>query len=517
MLLKPLPFQAQATASRRPVDRSGYGAARADGFSQSNEKVTPEIALTVPAVLAAFTILCEDIASLPLVLYQREADNDRSRAITHASYSLMHDAPNPEMSSMVFRELKMGHLLSWGNFFAQSILDQRGTIVELWPLRPDRMTVLRVDGEKVYHYVSTDDKPYTFLRDEILHIPAFGFDGLIGYSRIALARNAIGLALATEKYGSKFFANDARPGFVLKTPNTLSDTAYDRLNKDWDIIHQGSANAGKKAILEEGLDIGEIGFPPEDAQFIETQKWTVAQLARVFRVPPHMIGDVEKSTSWGTGIDSQEQGYVNHTLRPWTIRIEQALGLQLLLPNERRQYYWEHLFDALVRGDLQTRFETYVKAINNGIFAPNDALRKENMPTYPEGNQHWRPANMAPMESGQANPAPAQANAHPLFLDAAQRVLRREAGEVRDARQRWNTKGKGEKYAAWVGEFYKNEFPVFAAAVFHPLVEAQLITANQVEAAVRQFCEGRGELALEGADLPEYPASQFLEILMEAP
>ena len=189
MLLKPVSFRSQAPAAprTRPVDRSGYGSSRFDRTkkSQSEEEVTPEISLTVPAVLAAFTILCEDISSLPLVMYERGANEERSRAYASSYYGLMHDAPNPEMTNMVFRELKIGHMLAWGNFYAQKIIDRRGDVVELWPLRPDRMTVLRVEGEKIYHYVSSDGKPYTFLRDEILHIPAFGFDGLVGYSRIA--------------------------------------------------------------------------------------------------------------------------------------------------------------------------------------------------------------------------------------------------------------------------------------------------------------------------------------------
>lgn len=319
--------RAETTAPvSRPVDRSGYGSSRVREQSQSGEIITPEVSLTVPGVLAAFTILCEDISSLPLVLYERLPKEERERATGNPYYSLLHDEPNPEMTSMIFRELMLGHLLAWGNFYAQIILDRRGNVAELWPLRPDRMTVLRTNGEKTYVYLTSEMKPQVFLRDEILHIPAFGFDGLVGYSRIALARNSIGLAMSAEKYGSKLFANDARPALAIKHPQSLDDDAFKALNESWDKEFKGAENAHKKIILEEGMDIKEIGFPPEDVQFIDTQKWTVAQIARVFRVPPHMIGDVDRSTSWGTGIDSQEQGYVNHTLRPWTVRIEQSAG-----------------------------------------------------------------------------------------------------------------------------------------------------------------------------------------------
>ena len=522
MLLKPVLFRSQAPAAphTRPVDRSGAGSSRwRDEKSRSGETVTPEISLTVPAVLAAFTILCEDISSLPLVMYERGANEERSRAYTSSYYGLMHDTPNPEMTSMIFRELKIGHMLAWGNFYAQKIIDRRGDVAELWPLRPDRMTVQRVDGEKVYHYVSSDGQPVTFLRDEILHIPAFGFDGLVGYSRITLARNSIGLALSAEKFGSKFFENDARPGVVLKHPGELGENSYSRLQRDWEQQHKGAENAHKVAILEEGMDIAEIGFPPADAQFIETQKWTVAQIARVFRVAPHMIGDVERTTSWGTGIDSQEQGYVNHTLRPWTIRTEQALGQQLLLPEERKRYYWEHLFDALVRGDLRTRYATYAQAITNGIMNPNEARKKENMIPYDGGEIFTRQLNTGPaeqnVEGGTQKTQDVQTRSRPLFVDAAQRVLRRETGEVRDARQRWSAKGKAEKYVAWVDQFYKQDFPALALSAFQPLIEAGLVAESRVRSYLQIFCEARGELALEENDLPEFTADQFVHELME--
>ncbi len=514
MLLKPsqvFSARAEVQPPTRPVERNA--AVHLRGVrekSQSEEIITPETSLTVPAVLAAFTILCEDIASLPLVLYERGRDEERTRAVKSPYYSLMHDEPNPEHTSLQFREIKIGHMLAWGNFFSQIITDSKGNVAELWPLRPDRMTVKRVEGEKVYLYQSSDG-PRVFLRDEILHVPAFGFDGLVGYSRIALAKNSIGLAMATEKFGSKFFANDARPGIVLKHPETLSDTAYKRLGESWDEVYKGAEKSHKKAILEEGLDILEIGIPPEDAQYIETQRWTVAQIARVFRVPPHMIGDVDRSTSWGSGIDSQEQGYANHTLRPWTIRTEQSLAQQLLLPSERKIYYWEHLFDALVRGDIATRYEAYVKAITNGFMSPNEVRRKENMSPYDGGDVYVLPLNTGPANQETST----QARSRPLFTDAAQRAFRREYSELRDAGQRWLAKGKPEKYTAWVEQFYKRDFSAFALSVFQPLIDAGLTTAERVRLAFAQYCEARGELALDGPDLPEFTPGQFVDGLLE--
>lgn len=267
----------------------------------TGESVSVTGSLKVTAVLAGLTILCEDTASLPLILYKR-LERGKERAIRHPIYSLLHDMPNPEMTSMVFRELAMGHLVSWGNFYAQMIWDGRGTVRELWPFNPSRMEVFRDRDERKYIYTDTNGRKSAFRDEEILHIPAFGFDGLIGYSRISLARNAIGLSISAEKYGSKMFANDARPSVALKAKNRLTPEAQKNLRESWAQIYSGAGNAGKVAVLEQDLDIQEIGFPPEDAQFLQTREFQISEIARIFRIPPHMLGAVDRSTSWGSGI-----------------------------------------------------------------------------------------------------------------------------------------------------------------------------------------------------------------------
>ena len=477
MLIKPSDIQAANSARTpgKPVDRESYGhRGNMRETSYANETVTPEVALSVTAVMAAFTILAEDISSLPLILYRRDG-RIKTRDYDNPYYALLHDAPNPEHTSMIFRELMVAHLLGWGNFYAQLIINGAGDVEEMWPLRPDRMTVKRVKGEKLYDYVSTEGKQRVFFRDEILHIPAFGFDGLIGYSRIALARNAIGLAMSTERYGSKFFANDARPGVVLTHPSTLSDEAYDRIKKSWNENHQGADKAHNADILEEGMDLKTIGLPPEDSQFLETRKFQVTEIARIFRVPPHMIGDVEKSTSWGTGIDSQEQGYVNHNLRPWTRRIEQSLKQQVLLPEERKNRYWEHLFDDLQRGDLVTRYGAYAQAITNGIMSPNEVRERENMNPYPGGDVYLTPLNMtsSPRNTG-TEPQPARRNVlATLWHDAVQRAVKRETNDVRGAARRFLAKGQPEAFQQWLSQFYEVDHPEFLLRIFEPILQAQ--------------------------------------------
>ena len=456
----------------KPVDQND----RSDGRyvrerSESGEMITVEVALTVSAVLAAFTILSEDLSSIPLILYQRKAKG-KDRAWGSPYYRLMHDRPNAEHTSMIFRELMEGHLLGWGNFYGQLCWNSAGDVTDIWPLRPDRMFVERLNGQRIYRYSTADGKLRNFLSDSILHIPAFGFNGLTGLSRIAMARNSIGLAKSAEKFGSKFYENDARPGVAYKTDKKLSETAYNHLQESLVDDHAGADNSHKPMILEEGLTIQEIGIPPEDAQYLETRRFQVSEIARIFRVPPHMIGDVSGSTSWGSGIDSMEQGYVNHTLRPWAIRIEQCLDQQLLLEKDRGTQYFEHLFDALLRGDIATRYAAYASAIGSGWMNPNEARTRENMNPYDGGDEFTRPLNMRSATT--PAPSPTQAAAlEPLFDEATERVIRREMNDLRGAVRRRLAKDQPDAFWAWVDKFYSDEQPEFIKKAFGPVLAAQ--------------------------------------------
>jgi HK97 family phage portal protein len=444
--------------------------------AMTDEYITPEVSLTVPAVLAAFTIISEDIASLPLLLYAQRGRN-KFRAFDNPYYRLMKDRPNEEHTSMIFREIMLGHLLGWGNFYGQLVTDQRGTVTEIYPLRPDKMDVKRVDGQKVYIYTNTQNVKRTFLKDEILHIPAFGFDGMVGYSRIALMRNAIGLARASENFGSKFFKNDARPGTVLMSKKKMTPEGIKNLRESFTEVYAGQENRWKVAVLEEDMSIETIGIPPEDAQFLQTRTFQLGEIARAFRVPPHLIGDTERNTSWGTGIDSQEQGYVTHTLRPWTTRIEESLNSQVLLESDK-DYFFEHLFADLLRGDLSTRYEAYVKAINNGIMSPNEARSRENMNPYNGGDAFMRPANMVLVTGGGSNvPTPVQdpaANSalQPLWKDALNRVVKRELNDLNGAAKRYLAKDQTPAFQEWCKKFYGKDHAQFMAQQFAPLLDA---------------------------------------------
>jgi HK97 family phage portal protein len=349
------------------------------GSTSSGKTVNELTAMQTTAVYACVRILAETIASLPLHTYKYTASG-KEKAVSHQLYYLLHDEPNPEMTSFVFRETLMSHLLLWGNAYAQIIRDGRGRVLTLYPLLPDRMTVDRTSSGQLY-YEYRKDTGYAILRpEEVLHIPGLGFDGLIGYSPIAMAKNAIGMAIATEEYGAKFFANGASPGGVLEHPGVVKDPA--RIRESWNAVYQGSGNAHRVAVLEEGMKFQPIGIPPEQAQFLETRKFQINEIARIFRIPPHMIGDLEKSSF--SNIEQQSLEFVKYTLDPWVVRWEQAMQRALLSPGEKKDYFIKFNVDGLLRGDYQSRMNGYAVGRQNGWMSSNDIRELENLNRIPE-------------------------------------------------------------------------------------------------------------------------------------
>lgn len=378
----------------KPKNRVGGGWSFLFGGTTSGKAVNERTAMQTSAVYACVRILAESVAGLPLHVYERTANGSKSTKPSHPLYRLLHDEPNREMTSFVFRETLMSHLLLWGNAYAQIIRDGRGFPIALYPLLPDRMAVDRNEiGELVYTYQS-DKGQVKLRRENVLHIPGLGFDGLIGYSPIAMAKNAVGLALATEDYGAAFFANGANPGGVLEHPGVIKPEQADRLRESWQ-SQFGGANAHKVAVLEEGLKFHQMSIPPEQAQFLETRKFQINEIARIFRVPPHMVGDLEKSSF--SNIEQQSLEFVKYTLDPWVVRWEQSLQQALILPSEKATIFIKFNLDGLLRGDYQSRMQGYSTGIQNGFMSVNDVrgLEDMNLLTAEEGGDlHFVNGNM---------------------------------------------------------------------------------------------------------------------------
>ncbi|AHM57247.1 portal protein 2 [Peptoclostridium acidaminophilum DSM 3953] len=363
------------------------------GPTSSGKIVNERTAMQTTAVYSCLRILAETIASLPLHTYRR-TERGKEKASDHYLYYLLHDEPNPEMTSFVFRETLMGHLLLWGNAYAQIIRDGRGKVVALYPLMPDKMSVHRSDNGEIYYSYSKEGREHILRYWEVLHIPGLGFDGLVGYSPIAMAKNAIGMAIATEEYGAAFFNNGANPGGVLEHPGILKDPA--RVRDSWNSVYGGSGNAHKVAVLEEGMSFKPIGIPPEQAQFLQTRKFQINEIARIFRIPPHMIGDLEKSSF--SNIEQQSLEFVKYTLDPWVVRLEMAMKKALLSPGEKKEYLIKLNVDGLLRGDYASRMQGYSIGIQNGFLSPNDVRALEDMNTIEHGDVYAANGNLLKLE-----------------------------------------------------------------------------------------------------------------------
>jgi HK97 family phage portal protein len=467
--------------------------------SKAGVSVTADSALRSTAVWACIRLISETLASLPLFLYERVEPRGKERAAGHPVYKLLHDAPNPEMTSFAFREMLQAHLCGWGNCFAEIDYgpDGLGTGYPkgLWPLLPGNMVVERVSDKNSpqykqiqYRYTLPTGEQVILPNYRVLHIPGLSYNGLVGYSPIGMAREAIGLALATEEFGERFFSNGAHFGGFLSHPKTLSEGAQDRLLKKFEEKHQGLSNAMRLGILEEGLKYEKTGVDPQDAQFIEVRKFQISEIARFFHVPPHMIGDLEKATF--SNIEHQTIEFVVYTMRPWLVRWEQAISNKLLTAKDRSSFFAEFLVDGLLRGDSAARATYYNQMLMVGALSPNDIREKENMNPYEGGDKYFIPMNLEQVGGGQGESAAGKrlweipkeeeraaitgskkgalarykmAVAYkPLFEKAGQEIIKREKKNILKAAKEYLGQRSLSGWNDWTEAFYR-EFSEFIA------------------------------------------------------
>ena len=374
------------------------------GKSNSGKRVNDRTALQHTVVYACVRVLSEAIAQLPLHVY-KYTENGKERVPMHPLYFLLHDQPNPEMTSFIFRETLMSHLLIYGNAYAQIIRNGRGEVMGLYPLMPDKIKVDRDERNRLIYIYSRYDEANPNLKEQgdivlrqedVLHIPGLGFDGLVGYSPIAMAKNAIGISLACEEYGSTFFANGASPSGVLEHPGVIKNP--ERVREGWQRAYGGTHNAHRVCVLEEGMKYTPISIPNNEAQFLETRKFQVEEIARLYRVPLHMIGDLEHATF--SNIEQQSLEFVKYTLDPWLVRWEQSLQKALLSDSEKGQYFIKFNVEGLLRGDYASRMQGYATARQNGWMSANDIRELEDMNRIPDeegGNIYTLNGSMTPL------------------------------------------------------------------------------------------------------------------------
>lgn len=479
-------------------------------MAKSGIRISHASALSCTAYYAGVTLISQTLAQVPLPLY-RQLERGKEKAREHSLYSILHDAPNPYMSAYDFKETMQGHVVTWGNSFAE-IQWEGDSCTALWPLRPDRMSIVWKDGELWYVYSLASGEQVKVPHTNILHLRGFGGDGVIGYDNLTLAREAIGLAKATEEFGARFFSNGSQLNGVLMHPGQLKDTSRKNMRESWEEMHRGLSQSHRIAILEEGVKWEATGIPPENAQFLETRKFQTSEIARFLHIPPHMIGDLEKATY--SNIEHQGIEFVVYTMTPWFVRWEQAINQKLLSRADRQQYFTEFMVQGLLRGDSESRAKYYKDLFYIGAMSPNDIREKENENPIPGGDEYYVPLNMmavgkpsrAQNESeSRAESIPgekskkANAGLHRFRIAAAYKIPFHKAGqrivkaETETIRRSLNDMLPAEKaiskksineWFKWLDDFYKDFAPGIRtqiAPAIHILAEAiQEIAASEV-------------------------------------
>lgn len=360
--------------------------------SASGVAVTPETAMRCPTVYASVKVLAESVAQLPLHLYRRTTDGGKERAADHPLAALLHDQANDWTSAAEFRLFMQTALCLYGNAFA-FINRSGGKIAELIPIPSPNVTVEidKTTMEPIYKVSIGEAAPRVYDRSEIFHLRALGTSPYIGMSPVMQAKEAIGLALVMEEHGARIFSAGARPGGVFKYAKTLGPDAMKRLRDSFNAGHAGGENAGKTLILEDGMDFEPLQFNSVDLQFLELRRHQVAEIARVFRIPLHLLQELERATH--NNAESMGQQFLSLTLLPWLKLWEGAIRRALLTPEERAEYHPEFLTNDLARADLAARFDAYAKAVTNGLLSPNEVRSAENRAPYPGGDQFRLPLN----------------------------------------------------------------------------------------------------------------------------
>lgn len=392
------------------------------GTTDAGVLVGQDSAMRTSAVYGCVTLLAKICGSLPLKVYKRMSAGDSIEVPDAPTYYLLHDEPNPAMTSCIWREFLMANALLWGNAYAAIGRDNGNRIIDLFPIHASQVTPERLSsGRNRYTVRLSDGSTEVLDQSDMLHVPGLGFDGLKGLSVITwAARQAVGLALATEQHGNRIFSNGARLGVVLKHPKNMSQPAIDRLGVQFAQQHVGLSNTAKTLILEEGLDVANVSMTSEDAQFLDTRRFQVEDIARFFGVPPHLIGHTDKQTSWGTGVEQNTLGFLTFTMLPWLTRFEQEFNRKLF---PRSPFYAQFKVHGLMRGDSKARSDYYASGHQNGWLTTNEIRKAEDLPPVPGGDTLFVQTNLAPMQqlikSGPPSTGSRQAAHAPVMEDAS--------------------------------------------------------------------------------------------------
>ncbi|WP_419655435.1 phage portal protein [Desulfosarcina variabilis] len=415
----------------------------------------------IPAVYACVRVLAESIASLPLITYER-TDEGKDRARGFSLYGLLHDQPNPLMTSFELRELMVGHLCLRGNAYFLIERDA-GEVTALWPLHPDKVHI-DVKGRDLV-YVYQGNREIRYQADDILHVKGLSSDGIMGLSPIAIFKDTFGNSKAASDYSANYFKNDASPGGILTTPARMGPEASENLRKAWNAGHRGRNNHHRVAILDNDLKWQSIGISPQDSQMIESLKFSVVEIARIFRVPLNLVMDYERSTY--SNVTEQNRSFLVHTLQPWLTRIEQVMAKSLLTASEKKSFLIEHKTEGFLRADTKTRYEAYEIGKRAGFLTTNEIRAAENMNPIDGGDEIEADLkkNSSERTRGIDRRDQISAEYHPRIRAAAAEIVNQEASEIRQAITRGDL-------AEWLENFYQNEMPAIIDEAMGPVLRS---------------------------------------------
>ncbi len=505
--------------------------------TSSGVTISEHTALDITAVYSCINLISRHIGSMPLHVYENLPGERKRLATEHPLNELLHTRPNPEMTAMSFRSTIQAHSLGWGTSYSNvEWTSGYRRVKALWPMSPDRITLRRSNstGEVEYLYTLPNGEQRTLAPRDVLRINGLGFNGLTGYSPILKGREAIGLAFAAEKHGSLFFSNGAIPGLALTHPGKLSETAHENLRTSWEKAHAGLDNKHRLAILEEGVKIEKIGIDPELAQLLETRRFQIEEIARLFNIPLHKISDLSRATF--NNIEHLSQEYLTDCLLPYAVQNEQSYNYDLFIPKDRGRYFAEHNFEGLLRGDSQARAEFYRTMFNIGAFSPNMILSKENMnPIGEEGDFHMVQLNMVPLKTYLNAPAPElpqpkptptlpptdenksrvldnragvvksirlrlRERHYPLFKETSAQIVTRETNTIKRYVEKYLRNGDTDGFRSHIDDFYTNTFPEYVRMKISPVVG---VYADALGSAAR------GEIGVESTEDSDGALSAF--------
>lgn len=433
---------------------------RQSGFapaSISGQSVTPDTALAVPLVYACVLILAESVASLPMSVYRRLPNGGKEVATNHRVHSLLHVTPNDEQTAFEATEYRMACLAMRGNAYGALSMNGRGDVMEIQPLRPQFMQLDRDSAGRLVFDYQEPGATRVYSKDRIWYTRGFGTDGVSGLSPIAIHREAIGYAMTLNEHGSRLFANGAQVGATIEVPGEWSDTAFNNFKTDFNTNHGGRLNAGKPLILEGGAKFSPIGLSSVDAEYIASLKNSIAEVSRIYRIPLHMLNELDKATF--SNIEHQSLEFVTRTLLPWLKRIEDSANRDLFGPLERGKYFVKFNLDALLRGDIKSRYEAYQVAVggNNGPgwMSRNEIRLLEDLNPLDGLDEIYSPAAAAvPVND------PQEADDKPdEKMAAAAKAVRIERARIADE----------TAFEAWAADYLNRVMPDRAESMFFDL------------------------------------------------